>query len=292
MTRETKIGLLVGLAFIIVIGILLSDHFTSTMQPPQASSIVQTAENVRQGTATPGVPLASSSTVRIGDVKPDRVLDLSTRNPKDPVITVGPGARLNTADAAHMSGNVLGNSGTSGTNDSNTTDSANSGTNGAGDVASTGDREQAGTETTTVEGKEYTAEPGDTLGKIAAKAMGKNTKSNRDAIIKANPSLQKDPNRIKAGETYVIPSTGTESAAHASTEGGSSSAQSTRPTGNEVVYTTKSGDSLWKIATEQVGSPSAVAQIKELNRDVLKNGASLKPNMKLRLPPKTVASAN
>ena len=34
MTRETKIGLLVGLAFIIVIGILLSDHMTSTTQPP------------------------------------------------------------------------------------------------------------------------------------------------------------------------------------------------------------------------------------------------------------------
>ena len=37
MTRETKIGLLVGLAFIIVIGILLSDHFTSTTQPHQAA---------------------------------------------------------------------------------------------------------------------------------------------------------------------------------------------------------------------------------------------------------------
>ena len=36
MTRETKIGLLVGLAFIIVIGILLSDHLTSSTEPPQA----------------------------------------------------------------------------------------------------------------------------------------------------------------------------------------------------------------------------------------------------------------
>ena len=33
MTRETKIGLLVGLAFIIVIGILLSDHIGSTTEP-------------------------------------------------------------------------------------------------------------------------------------------------------------------------------------------------------------------------------------------------------------------
>ena len=37
MTRETKIGLLVGLAFIIVIGILLSDHMASTTEPTQAA---------------------------------------------------------------------------------------------------------------------------------------------------------------------------------------------------------------------------------------------------------------
>ena len=37
MTRETKIGLLVGLAFIIVIGILLGDQFSSRMEPPQAA---------------------------------------------------------------------------------------------------------------------------------------------------------------------------------------------------------------------------------------------------------------
>ena len=36
MTRETKIGMLVGLAFIIVIGILLSDHMTSTTEPQRA----------------------------------------------------------------------------------------------------------------------------------------------------------------------------------------------------------------------------------------------------------------
>ena len=37
MTRETKIGLLVGLAFIIVIGILLSDHINTSTEPPAAA---------------------------------------------------------------------------------------------------------------------------------------------------------------------------------------------------------------------------------------------------------------
>src|SRR4029453_4787758 len=52
MTRETKIGLLVGLAFIIVIGILLSDHMTSTTDPPKAPLSVAGA-NVRESVAAP-----------------------------------------------------------------------------------------------------------------------------------------------------------------------------------------------------------------------------------------------
>src|SRR4029434_246271 len=52
MTRETKIGLLVGLAFIIVIGILLSDHMTSTTQPPQAA-LAESASNVRESVTAP-----------------------------------------------------------------------------------------------------------------------------------------------------------------------------------------------------------------------------------------------
>ena len=53
MTRETKIGLLVGLAFIILIGILLSDHLSVTAEPPQAA-LAQAGENVREGIITPG----------------------------------------------------------------------------------------------------------------------------------------------------------------------------------------------------------------------------------------------
>src|SRR3984957_16438825 len=51
MTRETKIGLLVGLAFIIVIGILLSEHFQ--LEPPQAA-ISGVASSVREGVNAPG----------------------------------------------------------------------------------------------------------------------------------------------------------------------------------------------------------------------------------------------
>jgi len=64
-------------------------------------------------------------------------------------------------------------------------------------------------------------------------------------------------------------------------------APTTRPASNENVYTTKTGDTLWRIAVNQVGSHEAVEQIMELNRDVLKGSNRIKPGMKLKLPTKS-----
>ncbi len=53
MTRETKISLLVGLAFIIVMGILLTDHMRSAGEPPQAA-LQDAGVAVRQAVNAPG----------------------------------------------------------------------------------------------------------------------------------------------------------------------------------------------------------------------------------------------
>ncbi|MGH7215108.1 MAG: LysM peptidoglycan-binding domain-containing protein, partial [Tepidisphaeraceae bacterium] len=60
----------------------------------------------------------------------------------------------------------------------------------------------------------------------------------------------------------------------------------------EYWYTVKEGDSLWKIATDQLGDPGAVAAIKELNKDALRgeNHDVVIAGSKLRLPAKPVAS--
>ena len=60
----------------------------------------------------------------------------------------------------------------------------------------------------------------------------------------------------------------------------------------EHVYVVQSGDTLWSIARDEVGNAGAVSAIKELNAEVLKGGDRVRPNMKLRLPAKSVASAN
>jgi len=57
------------------------------------------------------------------------------------------------------------------------------------------------------------------------------------------------------------------------------------------VYTVKAGDSLTKIAVEQCGTAGAVNAIIDLNKDALKGGTTIHPNMKLRLPSKPVATA-
>lgn len=257
MTRETKIGLLVGLAFIIVIGILLSDHFASSMQPPTAS-LIATNDNLLQGTVTPGAPRSGGGNLPIDNVRPDRPIQLPPNNRPDGAadIRIGPpnpGNRPTTTDSSTPADPPVAPAAT----------------------------------------REYTAEPGDTLSKIAGRLLGKNTKANRDAIIKANPSLQKNPDKIVSGDVYLIPIKATEPApAPAPANDTHALLPATSPTGPQISYTTKKGDTLWRIAVEQVGTPNAVAQIRELNKDILKSGDTIQPNVKLRLPARQIAAAD
>src|SRR5690348_9087384 len=93
MTRETKIGLLVGLAFIIVIGILLSDHLTTRGELPQAQ-LTQVGNNVRTANATPAgasapyAPVAVPQNVTPVNTVPTQA-EINTR-PPTAVVQIGP----------------------------------------------------------------------------------------------------------------------------------------------------------------------------------------------------------
>src|SRR3954451_13618425 len=94
MTRETKIGLLVGLAFIIVIGILLSDHLNGASGSPPAT-LTQTGPGVRQTFTTPGAGQATPIVAATAppNVQPQQVVpgqrDLLPQTPASAVIQVG-----------------------------------------------------------------------------------------------------------------------------------------------------------------------------------------------------------
>src|ERR1700761_5871114 len=97
MTRETKIGLLVGLAFIIVIGILLSDHINSSSDPAPAA-MGKAYDEVTRSVGAPDLRNQGSVTM----VTPPQPIIPSnpvpvTRDPLPPqsngssVIQIGPG---------------------------------------------------------------------------------------------------------------------------------------------------------------------------------------------------------
>jgi hypothetical protein len=50
----------------------------------------------------------------------------------------------------------------------------------------------------------YTARPGDTVSTLAVALLGSDTTDNRAAIVKNNKSLEADPDRVVAGQTYWI----------------------------------------------------------------------------------------
>lgn len=309
MTRETKIGLLVGLAFIIVIGILLSDHVTNSTEPVPAQ-LSGAGSNVRASVTAPGqappitqappiiqappvqpqqpvptqrelAPRPQVVQVEVGgpafpssvqtppsSVQPTVVQTTSqqTAAPRAteyvPVVTETPTSPL--ASAAWQHGEQIV-----------PVDASDS----PAPVASAFSTE-----------KRYTAQSGDTLSHIALRQMGANTKANRDALIRANPSLQSNPDVVIAGRTYVIPSAPIVPA-QASTASRTIVQQQTFITRTDT-YVCKSGDSLWKIAEEQLGSGRLWTALRDLNRDVLKGSDTVQPGMTLRLPTREVASVN
>lgn len=311
MTRETKIGLLVGLAFIIVIGILLSDHLTNSGDPQAQLTLV--GPNALQGLSVPGgnsaqVPApVNPPAITPREPVPTRIE--VTRPPTTApaaLVRIGPGPavpveiRGSTPPAPVEETRVATNH----TGDSGMTAGADAPDvrGPLGEIASRHGEELVAVGTIRTPtgpaapavraGKQYKAETGDTVSKMAAKFLGGNTKTNRDAIVKANPTLQADPNKVIVGATYAIP---TPVAIEQPRPVIAPPAVAPAPapavaSSMEHWYTVKANDSLWKIASEQMGDAAAVASIKELNRDVLKGTDIVKPNMKLRLPAKPVAS--
>jgi len=290
MTRETKIGLLVGLGFIIVIGILLSDHIQSSTEPPQAGLSVAAA-NVRSGVNAPN----SSSPGAVQVTAPENVVPVSPvvtneelKNKPEPTQVI----RITQASAADSGAPLV-------IKDLGEKTAPSLLANGpAIELGSTNDKLAMIPETEVVKNEAtpkphariYIANSGDSLAKMAAKMYGTDTRANRSLIVSANKELKANPTKIIAGHAYTIPGNPNEKApvALAVTAKGSTTAPSSVATS---WYTVKAGDNLWKIAKEQLGNANAVAQIRELNKESLK-GDALKLNMKLKLPSRMIASVN
>lgn len=321
MTRETKIGLLVGLAFILIVGILLSEHVTRSNEPPQAN-LVQAGTNVREGVATPGTAGSQPpiTPIAAGQVQPRQPVPTQQdlRQPPAPVTEVvqlaPPGSVGPTAVAprveqpepaaalasASASGNATVIEPAPVQPEPSPWDALAGVAAGHGEaivaVNSRGNPSVASPRIETpppapVGTREYVAEPGDNLHKIALKTMGASTKANRDAIVRLNPSLQRSADRIIVGQRYLVPAVvGMQAAAGGTGHATRPSVQSPRPATSEpdrvapfVLYEVQPGDSLWRIAIRHTGSPAGIKLIREMNADVLTSDG-VRVGMKLKLP--------
>jgi len=318
MTRETKIGLLVGLAFIIVIGILLSDNIQRSNQPPQAV-LAQVTTKLDEGVKTPGT--VSAPVIKLDvpvNVVPDRPVpthnDLQPPKQTVDVIQIGPGTGApGTGVVQSKPVNPLPDPGVRVTETTGVGETAGADPYDANDANRVVNELQqkaraAGVELINVDPampnpgapRTYVAQPGDSVSKMASRLMGANNKQNREAILNANPTLKADPDKVIAGKSYVIPGTtvATAAPARATVVEPVPAAMTERVTApinpNETWYTVKAGDNLWKIAKAELGAGTAVPAIKELNKDTLRgpNKDVVVEGMKLKMPARSVASVN
>jgi len=293
MNRETKIGLLVGLAFILVIGILLSDHFRSITEPPQAL-LSGAGDKVRQGVVSPGI-----GTPPITVVTPSVVVP-STPIPTGPDVTPAPSPVVPAPTPAPTPTPVQPTVTPPTTPDRGPAELENPEPKPVPPHAPIeilpGPTMPALAPLPSL--KPYVAQPGDTLGRIAGRIMGTNSKANRTAIINANRGMAGDPDLIVAGATYMIPvpaaalaPTPAQTPAPTPTPTDPTVATPAPATTTAEVYVVAAGDNLWRIASDVCGDPGTLDQLRQLNKDVLKGKDNLKVGMKLKLPPKAIASA-
>ena len=235
MTREAKIGLLVALAFLLVIGILLSDHVTTSLRTP-AAALGDIQKSIEGSTTWPGANAAPQTQPRLPEQQPAEQPTIPfIYSEPEPQIEVARGVPDNALQhppimdevasnqaPANPAGDIWSNPPITGQvqgqidNPVGMLSRVNpiideAGRNGvemeavnpAGQTTPAGPNPQG---TSGLNGvKEYTIQPGDSLSKITAKFLGRDNPANRAVIYSLNPKLKANPDRIIVGETCQVP---------------------------------------------------------------------------------------
>lgn len=324
MTKEKPIGLIVGLFFIIVFGLILSELTgTNATLPPSPAAA---EENFGAYSQTPMIddyvpydpaPLISP---RRGALGPDAVVDVRMSRPgasdRGGVIEAElrpEAAVLAAIQLPPTAGDSLAHAAPIPGPDTARAAHAARGTIyvGPGGVSSehlVGRAAEAQARTRT-----YVVEPGDTLTRIARKFYGAGHEREYKRIFAANRDSMRTESSLSIGQELTIPplpsadGAGSDRPARGSTDGrpagrgahgryattslgelsGTLSAMSRRPAATAArTYVVQRGDSLTGIARRLMrdDSSAAVRKLFEANRDVLASRDRLKIGMELKLP--------
>ncbi len=285
MTSDAKIGLLLGLVFIFIIAFIINglprfrsntnnnELTTDTVYPPDDSMGIAAKERKAQevfsrvGRPTQErvgqVPVVSKNE---GAVRFEMPLPEGTSAAKDDLIVEAPIDRVKPSAL----------------------------------LSETNERTQVN-KSRSVEPalpKTYVVSEGDNLAVIAQKFYGPdegNKKINVNRIFEANRKLLKSVDEIYVGQKLTIPPLikKTDSVFSGSlfdkvksigrkfTSDDPPKVPGTRPSKQYVV---REGDSLWRIAVEQLGDGTRYKEISEINADILGNEDYLTVGMQLRIP--------
>ncbi|MBN1764884.1 MAG: LysM peptidoglycan-binding domain-containing protein [Sedimentisphaerales bacterium] len=142
--------------------------------------------------------------------------------------------------------------------------------------------------------KTYVVSEGDSLSKIALNFYGPvegNRLVNIQRIYDANCNTLSSMDELRVGQKLIIPQLDSrpgEAEREPSDRRSGQTTQETPPRINPkyTIYIVKEGDSLWRIARQQLGDGSRFPEIARLNDRVISDEHSVYPGMRLKVPAK------
>lgn len=298
MTRETKIGLLVGLGFIIVFGLLLGDR--TQLEPTIDDEIAAAGDAGPQAAGQNPLLTATGSDSGIEQIRPPEVRDVrqpirtrqsnpipqprpSPAQPMPPVVPVptlsdrqAPRPEPEPADQQQVRQPELNVD-------------YHEGRYGPAEPAPRELAAEANPRAEQTQFAIYTVRPGDSLRKIAGEIYGDRNAYTR--IFDANRDQLNDPANIYVNQRLRIPNPPARPARVQQVDEVGAQEYLTELTREQQAapartYTVQAGDNLWRIARSQMNdaSPAAVDRLFEANRDVLSSPDMVRVGMTLRIP--------
>lgn len=297
MARETKVGLLVGMGVILLVGIIVSDHL-STVHDQKPAHLQDFAPRVQigfgseVGQAKPLGDTASTATAQRPRTlpTPEEMRDHATPAQLQPPQPVNPDNLPR--EALRVGG------GPSGTIESPRPEVVEP------PVAATPPQATPSQPQTAASLAKHTVKSGDTLYQIA-KTYYRDPESWK-LIADANKSILGPDHALKIGMELNIPkktAPGSASVASAgSTPGGSptsggvfapdnSDSSHSQPASTSATIEVKPGQTLRVLAAKHLGNAEKWKELLAANKDQLRKAEDLKPGMKLKLPAAQPASS-